>query len=308
ALLDKNGRKMPQAIAHRGYKDKHPENSMAAFVGAVDVGSDAIETDVHLSRDGVVVLSHDPTLNRCFGKPDKLIDCDWSYLSTLRTVDEPHERMPRLADLLEYLTQPGHEHVWVLLDIKIDNNLDDVMRLIAATIASVPPAPDRPWEARIVIGVWSPRYLPFTSAHLPNFPLTYIGFSLPMADQYLSVPAFSFNLFQPILVGPLGASFLRKARKHHRPVFDWTVNKENAMRWSVEKGLDGVVTDDPKRFLEVRGEFGVDGGKMGRRAWRGWEWKEWWWLVKMQVTVWVMMIYIWRVFGPWRVDRRFKTA
>jgi phosphatidylglycerol phospholipase C len=50
--------KKPQAIAHRGYKAAHPENSMGAFVGAVEVGAHAIETDIHLSKDGVVVLSH----------------------------------------------------------------------------------------------------------------------------------------------------------------------------------------------------------------------------------------------------------
>ena len=49
---------MPQAVAHRGYKAKYPENTMAAFEGAVEVGVHALETDVHLSRDGVVVLSH----------------------------------------------------------------------------------------------------------------------------------------------------------------------------------------------------------------------------------------------------------
>lgn len=48
----------PQAISHRGYKAAFPENTMVAFRGAVEVGADAIETDLHLSRDGVVVLSH----------------------------------------------------------------------------------------------------------------------------------------------------------------------------------------------------------------------------------------------------------
>lgn len=58
AKKDVSGGKRPQAIAHRGYKAKFPENTMGAFKGAVDVGADAIETDIHLSRDGVVVLSH----------------------------------------------------------------------------------------------------------------------------------------------------------------------------------------------------------------------------------------------------------
>ena len=53
-----NGGKLPQSIAHRGYKAKHPENTMGAFRGAVEAGAHAIETDIHLSKDGVVVLSH----------------------------------------------------------------------------------------------------------------------------------------------------------------------------------------------------------------------------------------------------------
>lgn len=110
---------MPQAIAHRGYKAKYPENTMAAFKGAVDVGSHAIETDVHITKDDVVVLSHDATLKRCYGREEKIIDCDWSYVSTLKTIAEPHQSMPRLKDLLEYVAQPGLEEIWVLLDIKV---------------------------------------------------------------------------------------------------------------------------------------------------------------------------------------------
>lgn len=49
---------MPQAIAHRGYKAKHPENTMGAFQGAVEAKAHAIETDIHLTKDNVVVLSH----------------------------------------------------------------------------------------------------------------------------------------------------------------------------------------------------------------------------------------------------------
>lgn len=54
--FNKNG--VPQAIAHRGYKAKFPENTMGAFRGAIEVGAHAIETDLHLSKDDVVVISH----------------------------------------------------------------------------------------------------------------------------------------------------------------------------------------------------------------------------------------------------------
>ena len=49
---------MPQAIAHRGYKAEYPENTMGAFHGAVRVGAHALETDLHISKDDVVVISH----------------------------------------------------------------------------------------------------------------------------------------------------------------------------------------------------------------------------------------------------------
>lgn len=58
AKPNSKGRIVPQTIAHRGYKAEHPENTLKAFQGAVEVGTQAIETDIHLSKDGVVLLSH----------------------------------------------------------------------------------------------------------------------------------------------------------------------------------------------------------------------------------------------------------
>jgi len=95
------------------------------------------------------------------------------------------------------------------------------------------------------------KYLPLCDDYLPGFPVSHIGFSTLYARQFFSVPNISFNMLQAVLVGPLGAKFLRKAKKLDRPVYAWTVNKENRMRWCIRKELDGVITDDPKLFLKV---------------------------------------------------------
>ncbi|KAK7910921.1 hypothetical protein PG985_013402 [Apiospora marii] len=81
--------RLPQTISHRGYAAAFPENTMAAFRGAVEADSHALETDLHLSRDGMVMLSHDATLQRCFGDSRRVADCDWEVLKTIRTVKEP---------------------------------------------------------------------------------------------------------------------------------------------------------------------------------------------------------------------------
>jgi glycerophosphoryl diester phosphodiesterase len=160
--------------------------------------------------------------------------------------------MPRLIDLLEYLAQPVLEDIWLLLDIKMDNNPEDVIRLIGSTIRSVQPSPGRPWSSRVVLGIWSAKYLPLCAHHLPNFPITYIGFSITYASYFFSVPNVSFNMLQASLMPPWGRAFLRKAQCDKRPVFAWTVNEAKRMRWDIRQGLDGVITDDPKLFLEVR--------------------------------------------------------
>src|SRR4051812_10458973 len=184
-----NKRRLPQCIAHRGYKAENPENTMQAFKAAVEKGrAHAIETDIHLSKDNVVVLSHDPDLKRCFGRTERIIDCDWHFLSQLRTVKAPHEPMPRLRDLLEYISQPGLQDIWILLDIKLDNNADDVMRLIAETLASVEPGP-RQWRSRVVLGIWAAKYLSLCVKYLQGYPIAYIGFSTCYARQFLKVPS-----------------------------------------------------------------------------------------------------------------------
>ncbi|KAK2753476.1 hypothetical protein FQN54_007866 [Arachnomyces sp. PD_36] len=241
--------RFPQAVAHRGYKAKFPENTMSAFKGAVEAGAHGLETDIHLSKDGV-----DPSLKRCYGEKTRIIEHDWEYLSTLRTVKAPHEPMPRLTDLLRYMSEPEQEDIWVLLDIKVDNNADDVIRLIAEAISSVPPG-RREWKDRVLLGCWAGHYLPLCNTYLPGFPITIISFSVVYSSQFLRVPNISFNTYQKILMGPLGGGFLKRVKEAQRPIFGWTVNSPVLMRWCVRNGLDGVVTDDPETFRRICEEW-----------------------------------------------------
>ncbi|KAM3066800.1 hypothetical protein ACMFMG_011869 [Clarireedia jacksonii] len=296
AKPDRRGRILPQAIAHRGYKAAFPENTMGAFRGAVEVGAHAIETDLHIAKDGTVVISHDPTLKRCFGKEDKIIDCDWSYLSTLRTLQPPHEAMPRLRDLLEYLTTPGLENIWILLDIKLNNNADDIIRLIGEAIRGV--EANRPWNQRILLGCWTAEYLPLCTKHLPDFPIAHIGFSLTYARQFLPVSNVHFNMLRQIMVGPYGSKFLSDTRKAKRSMFIWTVNEEKWMRWSIRKEVDGVITDDPKKYLEVCDDY--DSAESKRV---GFSFKDWMLIIWFNLLA-MLFSWLFRCRHGFKVDQR----
>lgn len=237
---------------------------MAAFKAAIDQGkAHAVETDIHLTKDDVVVLSHDPDLRRCFGRTERIIDCDWHFLSQLRTTRAPYEPMPRLHDLLEYMSQSKLQDKWILLDIKLDNDADNVMRLIAKTLNSVQSG-TKPWQKRVVLGIWAAKYLSLCVKYLPDYPIAYIGFSTCYARQFLKVPNVGFNMYAKALYGPIGERFINDVQKADRPLYLWTVNDTNAMKWSIVQGVDGVITDDPRLYNNVCDNFNVekDGSKI----------------------------------------------
>src|SRR6266699_5128243 len=63
ALTHSRQRPKPEKISHRGAHQTLPENSIPAFLRAIELGADAIELDVHATRDGVVVVHHDEVVN-----------------------------------------------------------------------------------------------------------------------------------------------------------------------------------------------------------------------------------------------------
>ncbi|MCR5102752.1 MAG: phosphatase PAP2 family protein, partial [Butyrivibrio sp.] len=67
-------------IAHRGYCGEYPENTMASFNGALDIGADFVETDVQMTADGVLVLYHDDTLLRITGDEGAIADYTYEEL------------------------------------------------------------------------------------------------------------------------------------------------------------------------------------------------------------------------------------
>ncbi|KAG5753283.1 hypothetical protein H9Q69_013094 [Fusarium xylarioides] len=272
-------RRLPQAIAHRGAKLDWPENTMAAFRGAVKAGAHAIETDIHISADGVAVISHDASLKRCFGIEARIGECSWEYLSTLRTVAEPHEPMPRLKDFLQWLIQPEMQDIWVVLDIKLDDDPAELMAAIARDLDAVQASV--PWDQRIILGCWNASFLQAARSQLPTYPLAHISTSLLYSHHFLRVPNLGFNLNHKTLIGPSGRLFLRELRKTDKLLMTWTANDPRLMEWCIRQNLchpgrrhgkiegpaliDGVITDNPSLYLEICEEFENEmDGKLAR--------------------------------------------
>lgn len=105
----------PQFVAHRGYPSRYPENSLPGMRAALEAGAQYVEFDVHLTRDGVAVVTHDGNLRRATGRNLTVYRTDYAELREIRAGDPTrfgdeyrHLRIPRLESMLELIEEfPG---------------------------------------------------------------------------------------------------------------------------------------------------------------------------------------------------------
>jgi glycerophosphoryl diester phosphodiesterase len=118
----------PLVIAHRGDSAHRPENTLAAFTSALEVGAEIVELDVHLTRDGQVVVIHDPTLDRTTNGKGRVLDLDLAEVRGLSAGFAARfgdawagERVPLLAEVLALCRGRAR----VMIEIKHDAVTDD---------------------------------------------------------------------------------------------------------------------------------------------------------------------------------------
>lgn len=114
-------------VSHRGDWLRYPENSLGAFKGAIQHGVDIIETDVQRTKDGVLVMSHDETVDRCTNGKGRIDEMTLAEIKQLRLKD-------RAGKITEYVI-PTLEETMLFCKDKILLNLDKSDRFIDETMA-----------------------------------------------------------------------------------------------------------------------------------------------------------------------------
>jgi glycerophosphoryl diester phosphodiesterase len=108
---------MTKIIAHRGARNLWAENSLGGFRKTVELGVDAVELDLHLSRDGEIVVIHDPLLDRTTNGRGPVSSLGYDALSRLYLRDTIDETIPTLAQVLDIFEPTRLE---LELEIKTD--------------------------------------------------------------------------------------------------------------------------------------------------------------------------------------------
>ncbi|WP_277068386.1 glycerophosphodiester phosphodiesterase [Saccharomonospora viridis] len=243
----------PRAFAHRGWHVgdlSGMENSLSAFRRAVVEGYRYVETDVHATADGTVVVSHDPTLDRTTDGTGPIAAQLWKTVR--RAKIGGREPVSRLEDVLEELPE-----TFFNVDIKSDAAVEPFVRTIRRLNAFDRVAAAAFSEARLVRvrKLAGPRLL--TSLGPRSALLLRVDGWLP----FLRLGSFSRGLMAqvPLRHGPVTVvdkAFIAAARRLGIEVHTWTINDKERMRQLLDLGVHGIVTDRPDLLREVLIERG----------------------------------------------------
>ena len=244
--LDHEG---PIPFAHRGGAGDWPENSMEAFSQAVALGFRYVETDAHVTADGIVVAFHDDHLDRVTDRTGLIAELPWSEISVARI--DGIAPIPLLEDLLT---------TWPDLRINIDLKHDEVVGPLADLLHNLQ-ALDR-----VCIGSFSDRRIEQFRNRFGDSVCTSMG---PRAVAKLRASSFGLGRSRPAgncvqvpthagKVPLVDHRFLRRAHRLGLAVHVWTIDDPVEMHRLLDLGVDGIMTDRPavlKEVLELRGQW-----------------------------------------------------
>jgi len=226
-------------IAHRGASAHRPENTLSAYALALEHGADMIEIDLHLTRDGAIVIAHDAELERLGGRG---VIGD-ATLPEVRALDAGGgERVPTLEEVLDHFGA----RVPFNLELK-QGESGPYPGLVARTLALVR---ERGWMDRML---FSSFYDPVLRELRDLAPEARIGFLVSRrfpARAMERARAVGAEALHPEL--PLATpERIAEAHEAGLRVHVFTVNEEGDMRRLLEAGVDACFSDHPKRLRAI---------------------------------------------------------
>ena len=247
----------PLLAAHRGGSNLWPENSLRAFRNALALGADYLETDVHLSADGEVVVIHDPTLDRTTTGHGPVRDKRLAELARMRLKGRDgtviDEAVPTLAALLDLLVPSRAQ---LLLEIKGGPDRARYPGIEEKALALVKA---RGLADRVVVMAFEPatvrRVRELDGAIriallVSKARLGREGATAPDAVRWTTeLGATHLGLQQ----SALDAATMAAGRRAGVAVAAWTVNDEVDMRRMIDLRVDVLITDQPDVALRLLG-------------------------------------------------------
>lgn len=240
--------KQPIILAHRGAKAYAPENTIAAFQSAYDSHADGIELDAKLSKDGEVMVIHDPTVDRTTngsGRVNQLTLTELKRLDAGGWFDAKFSGEP-IPTLDEVFLAVGGKF---LINVELTNytsSHDNLVEKVAALVKK------HGIEEHVIFSSFDPLNLRKIAQLIPGCPCGALAMpSLAGIFMRGFVGRWAAGMVHPYLLD-VNPHFVAAQHRMNRKVNVWTVNKAEDIQRMLAAGVDGIITDDPILALNLR--------------------------------------------------------
>lgn len=235
--------KTPKVIAHRGGREWAPENTIGAFVRALDFGADGIELDVQRCATGELVVFHDEDLARTTNGVGLVRDCSLDELKRLSAglwFDKTFrdERVPTLSEVLELLQGK------LTLNIELKNAPIDYPGIEEDLLSVIEGYP----HETLIISSFDHKLLARVHEVAPHLKIALLGAAV-FLDLKSAATAVGATYFHPAY-DCLRPDIVEEAHGAGLEVNVWTCNTPTEWRECIRLGIDGIVTDDPEGLKE----------------------------------------------------------
>lgn len=229
-------------VGHRGDPVKAPEETFQSIDTAFNEGADYVELDLHVSKDNVLVISHDRNLERVTGIPAIVSQKNFSYLSSLH--QKNGEPMHSLDELFaHYKDNPNAKFLLETKKTKKGNpkNMEDLMKTSIDKYHM---------ENRVMFHSFSASSLKKESELMPNIPRIFIAGTIKRVNfdvlSYVTGVNLSSNIITPEIINDI--------HYMHKSIYAWDEMNESPSKWNtlVNMQIDGVVTNYPATGNEYR--------------------------------------------------------
>ncbi len=237
---------LPRLIAHRGAKNRAPENTLAAINEAAKCGAGWVELDVQLTKDNVPVVIHDRTLERTTSGSGKVKSIDSKSLTSLdagRWFDARYkgEKVPLLLDALDLCQKLN---LGVNLEIKTYET--SIHNTVLRTLAVVDKF-GRDFEEKLLFSSFDTRVLSIIRNLAPTSPrgLLVDNFQSDLAADLSECDCFSIH---PAISFLKNQTTIERVLSFNVPIIPYTVNDIYTAKRLTEFNINTFITDEPKIF------------------------------------------------------------
>lgn len=237
----------PLVIAHRGLAVDAPENTIPAFLAADAVGADVLETDVHLSKDGQVIIAHDPTLDRVAGRAGRVGDYTVAQLAEIDLGGGVG--FPTLVDVLTAL--PDQKFNIDLKEPEVADAFVDVITQLDASERVLVASFDENTRSSAVARLEGVATSATRKHFVPGLVCAALGRRKCLQKVFSDVDAVQ----APVSSGGVAIAtrrFITSLTSIGKHVNFWTINDPSVMRRLYLLGATGVVTDRADLAMGVR--------------------------------------------------------